>query len=151
MVLSNRYSGLERRDLRHIEERFHIYSKEKASANSLENFRVIQRSDQKLWLFRTGILVWSDETSGTSRCDSTCTPRKTASGNSCKILREIQQSDQTLWPFRTGFLVSGDDTSASRSSDSTSKPLKMASGNSCKILREMQRSDQNLWVCERVL
>jgi hypothetical protein len=28
MALSNRYSGLERRDLRLTEKRFHIYSKE---------------------------------------------------------------------------------------------------------------------------
>jgi len=107
--------------------------------------RAIQRSDQKLWPFRTGTLVARDDSSASRSSDSTSTPRKTASGNSCKILREIQWSDQKLWPFRTGTLVAGDDSSASPSSDSTSTPRKTTSGNSCKILREIQRSDQKLW------
>jgi hypothetical protein len=55
--------------------------------------REIKRSDQKLWPFRTGTLVSSDETSSSPSGDSTSTPRKTASGNSSKILRVIQRSD----------------------------------------------------------
>jgi len=85
-----------------------------ASGNSCKNLRAIQRSDQKLWPFRTGTLVSSDETSTSPGSDSTSTPRKTASGNSCKNLRAIQRSDQMLWPFITGTLVSSDETSASR-------------------------------------
>jgi hypothetical protein len=113
--------------------------------------REIQRSDQKLWPFRTGTLVAGDDTSASPSSDSTSTPRKTASRNSCKNLREIQRSDQKLWPFPTGTLVVADDTSTSPSSDSTSTPWKTASGNSYKILREIQRSDQKLWLFERVL
>jgi hypothetical protein len=130
MAHSNRYSGLERRYLRIIEWRFHIYY----SKYLME----IQRSDQMLWPFRTGSLVSSDDTSASSSGDSTSTPSKIASGNSCKILREIQRSDQKLWPFQTGTLVSSDDTSASPSSDSTCTPKKTASRNSCKNLIEIQ-------------
>uniref|UniRef100_A0A2K1RA51 Ribulose bisphosphate carboxylase large subunit C-terminal domain-containing protein n=1 Tax=Populus trichocarpa TaxID=3694 RepID=A0A2K1RA51_POPTR len=90
----------------------------------------IKRLDQKLGPFRTGSLVWSDETSASPSCDSTSTPRKPASGNSCKNLMAIKQSDQKLWPFRTGSLVWSDETSASPTIDSTSTPRKPASGNS---------------------
>jgi hypothetical protein len=48
--------------------------------------RVIQQSDQMLWPFRIGTLVWSDETYASPSIDSTSTPKKTASGNSYKIL-----------------------------------------------------------------
>jgi hypothetical protein len=67
--------------------------------------RAIQRSDQKLWPFRTGTLVLTVETSGSPSCDSTSSTRKTASGNSCKNLRAIQRSDQKLLNFRIGTLV----------------------------------------------
>jgi hypothetical protein len=89
--------------------------------------RVIQRSDQKLWPFRNGTMVLSDETSSSQSSDSTSIPRKTESRNSSKSLREIQRSDQKLWPFRTGTLVSSDETSSSPSNDSTSTPMKTAS------------------------
>jgi hypothetical protein len=79
--------------------------------------RAIQRSDQKLWPFRTGTVVSRDDTSDSSSSGSTSSTRKTASGNSCKNMRAIQRSDQNLWPFRTGTLVSSDDTSDSPSSD----------------------------------
>jgi len=78
-----------------------------ASGNAFKILREIQRSDQKLWTFRTGTLVAGDDTSSSSSSDSTSTPRKTAAGNSCIILREIQRSDQKLWPFPTGTLVVG--------------------------------------------
>ena len=97
--------------------------------------REIQRSDQKLGPFRTGTLVWSDETSASPSTDSTSTLRKTASENSSIILRSIQRSDQKLGPFRTGSLVWSDETSFSPSSDSTSTPRKPASGNSSSNLR----------------
>jgi hypothetical protein len=113
--------------------------------------REIQRSDQKLWPFRTGTLVAGDDTSASPSSDSTSTPRKTASGNSCKILREIQRTDQKLWPFRTGTLVAGDDTSASPSSDSTSTPWKTGSGNSCKIFRTSNGRIKRYGLLERVL
>jgi hypothetical protein len=86
------------------------------SGNSCKILRTIQRSNQKLWTFRTGTMVAGDDTSASASSDSTSTPRKTASGNSCKILREIQRSDRKLWPFRTRTPVSSDDPSASSSS-----------------------------------
>jgi hypothetical protein len=131
MAVSNRYTGLERRYLRIIEWRFHIYS----SKYLME----IQRSDQMLCPFRTGSLVSSDDTSASPSSDSTCTPRKTASRNSCKNLIEIQRSDQMLWPFQTGTVVSTEYTSASSISICTSTPRKTASGNSCKNLMDIQR------------
>jgi hypothetical protein len=88
------------------------------SGTSCKNLTAIQRSDQKLWPFRTGTLVSTVETSASPSSDSTYTPRKTASGNSCKNLRAIQRSDQKLLPFRTGTLVLSDETSASPSSAS---------------------------------
>jgi hypothetical protein len=95
-----------------------------ASGNSCKTLRDIQRSDPKLWPFRTRTPVSSDDTSASLSRNSTSTPRKMASGNSCKILKEIERSDQKFWPFRTGTLVAGDDNSASPSSDSTSTPRK---------------------------
>jgi hypothetical protein len=143
MALSKRYSGLERRSLRIIEWRFHIYS--------YKYLMEIQRSDQMLWPFQTGTLVSSDDTSASPSSDSTCTPTKTASRNSCKNLIEIQWSDQKLWPFRTGTQVSSDDPSASSSSDSTSTTRKTVPGNSCKNLIDIHQSDQNLWPFRTVL
>jgi hypothetical protein len=113
--------------------------------------REIQRSDQKVWPFRTVTMVSSDETSSSPSSDSTSTPRKTASGNSSKILSVIQRSDQKLWRFRTGTMVSSDETSSSPSSDSTSTPRKTASGNSCKKLKEIQRSVKSYGPFEPVL
>jgi len=113
--------------------------------------REIQRSDQKLWRFRTGTLVAGDDTCASPSSDSISTPRKPVSGNSCKILREIQRSDQKLWRFRTGTLVAGDDTCASPSSDSRSTPRKTGSGNSCKILREIHDRIKSYGPFERVL
>jgi hypothetical protein len=84
-------------------------------------------------------MVWSDETSTSSRSDSTSTPRKKVSGNSCKNLMAIKRSDQKLWPFRTGNLVCSEETSASPSGVSISTPRKTASGNSSIILRVIQR------------
>jgi len=151
MALSNGCSGRGRRYLRLTSSDSTSTPRKTPSGNSCKILREIQRSNQKLWPFRTGALVAGADTSASPRSDSTSTPRKTPSGNSCKILREIQRSDQKLWPFRTGALVAGDDTSASPRSDSTSTPRKTTSRNSCKILREIQRSDQKLWLFERVL
>jgi len=114
MALSNRYSGLDRRDLRLPSSDSTSTTRKTASANSCKNLRAIQWSDQKLWPFRTGTVVSSDETSASPSSDSTCTARKTASGNSCKNLRAMQRSHQKLWPFRTGTLVSTVETSAYR-------------------------------------
>jgi hypothetical protein len=114
MALSNGYSGRGRRYLRIPSSDSTSTPRKTASGNSCKILREIQRSDQKLWTFRTGTLVAGEDTSASPSSDSTSTPRKTASGNTCKILREIQRSDQKLWPFGTGTLVAGDDTSASR-------------------------------------
>jgi len=114
MALSNGYSGLGRRFLHSSSSDSTSTPRKTASGNSCKFLRAIQRSDQKLWPFRTGTLFSRDDTSASPSSDSTSTPRKTASGNSCKILREIQRSDPKLWPFRTGTLVSGDDSSTHR-------------------------------------
>ena len=133
MALSNGYSSLARPDFRLTVCRFHIHSIENGRWKLLWKLDRDQRSDQKLWPFRTGTPVSSDETSSSPSGDSTSTPRKTTSGNSSKKLRDIQRSDQKLWPFRTGTMVSSDETSSSPSSDSTSTPRKTAFGNSYKI------------------
>jgi len=112
-------------------------SRKTASRNSYKKLREIQRSDQKLWPFRTVTMVSSDEPSSSPSGDSTSTSRKTASRKSCKKLREIQRSDQKLWPLRTGTMVWNDETSCSPSGDSTSTTRKTASGNYCKSFREI--------------
>jgi hypothetical protein len=61
----------------------------------------IQRSDQKLWPFRTITLAWRDQTSSSPSIDSSATTWKSASGTTSKSLTAIQRSDQKLWPFRT--------------------------------------------------
>jgi len=129
MALLNGYSDLERRHLRPPSSNSTSTTRKTASGNSCKNLRAIQRSDQKLWPFRTGTRVSSDKTSDSPSSDSTCTPRKTASGNSC----------------RTGTLVSSDYNSDSSISNSTSTARKTTSGNSCKNLRAIQRSNQQLW------
>jgi hypothetical protein len=145
MPLSNRYSSLERRDLRLTEYDSTSTRRKTASGKSCKNLKAIQRSDEKLWPFRTGTMVSSDETTASPSSDSTSTTRKTASRKSCANLNAIQRSDQKLWPFRTGTLVSSDETPASPCSDSTFTPRKTASRKSCKNLTAIQRSDQKLW------
>ena len=89
MALSNRYFGLDLRDLLLTEYRFHVYYKENGVQKLFYNFEGDPWSDQKLGSFRTGTLVWSGETSASPSSDSTSTPRKLASGNSCKNLMAI--------------------------------------------------------------
>jgi hypothetical protein len=127
MALSNRYSGLERRAFGSRSSDSTSTPRKTASGNSCKNLREIQRSDQKLWPFRTGTLVRRDEPFTLPSSDSKSTPRKTASGNSCKTSWPIQRWDQKLWPFRTGTLVWHDETFASSRIDSTSSPRKTAS------------------------
>jgi hypothetical protein len=61
----------------------------------------IQRSDQKLWPFRTVTQAWRDQTSSSPSIHSSSTLWKRASGNSSKSLTAIQRLHQKLWPFRT--------------------------------------------------
>jgi hypothetical protein len=61
----------------------------------------IQRSDQKLWPFRTVTQAWRDQTSSSPSIHSSSTLWKRASGNSSKSLTAIQRWHQKLWPFRT--------------------------------------------------
>ena len=89
MAISNRYSGLDRRDLRLTEYRFHVYSKENDVRKLFYNFEGDPWSDQKLGPFRTGSLVWSDETFASPTSDYTSTPQKPAFGNCCKNLMAI--------------------------------------------------------------
>jgi len=144
MVLSNRYSGLERQDLRLTEYRFHIYSKENCVRKLFYNFEVDPTVRSKVRALSNPYSGLDRQASASPSSDSTSTPRKPASSNSSTILRVIQRSDQKLWPFRTGTLVWSDETSASPSTDSTSTPSKTASENSSIILRVIQRSDQKL-------
>jgi hypothetical protein len=55
----------------------------------------IQRSDQKLWPFRTVTLAWRDHTSSSPSIHSSSTKWKRASGKSSKSLTAIQRSDQS--------------------------------------------------------
>jgi hypothetical protein len=111
----------------------------------------IQRSDQKLWPFRTVTRAWRDQTSSSSSINSSSTLWKRASGNSSKRLTAIQQSDQKLLLFHTVTQAWRDQTSSSPSIDSSSTPCKRASGNSSKSLTAIQRSDQKLWHFEPLL
>jgi len=99
MAISNRYSGLDRRDLRLTEYRFHVYSKENDVRKLFYNFEGDPWSDQKLGSFRRGTLVCSGEYSASPRSDSTSTPRKPASGNSCKNLMAINGRIKSYGPF----------------------------------------------------
>ena len=138
MALSNRSPDLERREFASPIRDSRSTPRKTASGNSSIILRSIQRSDQKLWPFRTGTLVWNDKTSASTSSDSTSAPTKTASENSSIILRSIQWSNQKLGPFRSGTLVWRDETSVSPSSNSTSTPRKPASENSSIILRVIQ-------------
>jgi hypothetical protein len=56
----------------------------------------IQRSDQKLWPFRTVTQAWRDQTSTSQSVDSSSTPYQRTPGNSSYSLIGIQRSDQKL-------------------------------------------------------
>jgi len=73
----------------------------RASGNSSKRLIAIQRSDRKLWPFRTVHPAWLDQTSSSPSIDSLPTPWKRASGNSSKCFIAIQRSDRKLWPLRT--------------------------------------------------
>jgi len=107
--------------------------------NSSKSLTAIQRSDQKLWPFRTVTQAWRDQTSSSPSIDSSSTPCKRASGNSSKSLTAIQRSDQKLWPFPTVTQAWRDQTSSSPRINSTSTQWKMASENSSKSLTAIQR------------
>ena len=101
MALSNRFSGLERRDVRFTDKQFHIYFTETCVRKLLLKFYGDQKVGSK-------VLDLSNRYSGLERrdlrftelrCVSTFTPRKPASGNSCKNLNAIKRSDQTFGLF----------------------------------------------------
>jgi len=130
MAISNRYSSMAPPDLIMTESRFLIHSMQRTSGNSSKSLTAIQRSDQKLWPFRTVTQAWRDQTSKSPSMHSTSTQWKRASGNSSKSLTAIQRSDQKLWPFRTVIQAWLDLTSSSPSVDSSSTPCQKTSGNS---------------------
>ena len=144
MAISNRYSSLARPVLIITEYPFLIHSMEKGIRNASKSLTAIQRSDQKLWPFRTIIQAWRDQTSSTQSVDSSSTPCQRTFGNSSYSLSAIQRSDQKLWSFRTVTQAWCDQTSSSTSIDSSSTPSKRAFGNSSKSLAAIQRSDQKL-------
>ena len=142
---SNRYTSLARPDLMITEYRFSSTPCKRASGNSSMSFTGIQRSNQKLWPFRTVSLAWRDQTSSSPSIDSSSTACKRASRNSSKSLTGIQRSNQKLWPFQTVTQAWRDQTSSSPSIDSSSTPCKRASRKSSKSLTAIQRSHQKLW------
>ena len=111
--------------------------------NSSKSLVAIQRSDQKLWPFRTVTRAWRDQTSSSPRIHSSSTQWKSASGNSSTSLTAIQRSYQKLWPFRTVTLAWRDQTSSSPHIHSSSTQWKRASGNSSTSLTAIQRSAQS--------
>jgi hypothetical protein len=110
-------------------------------------------SNQKLWTFWAGTLVWSvvwpNQTLGVSSSDFIAMPRKTASENSCKNPSTIQRSNQKLWTSWADTLVRSvvwpDQTPLTSRSDFSASPRKTTSRNSCKNLSSIQRLDQELW------
>jgi len=97
--LSTRPSSLARPDLIIKEYRSLITPWKRASGNSSKSFIAIQRSDRKLWPFRTVHPAWLDQTSSSPSIDASSTPWKRASGNTSKTFIVIQRSDRKLWPF----------------------------------------------------
>jgi len=71
----------------------------RASGNSSKSLIAIQRSDRKLWPFRTVAQARRDQTSSSPRIDALSAPWKRASGNSSKSMIAIQRSDRKLWPL----------------------------------------------------
>jgi hypothetical protein len=59
----------------------------------------IQRSNRKLWLFRTVTQARRDQTSSSPRIDSSSTAWKRASGNSRKSLIAIQRRIESYGPL----------------------------------------------------
>jgi hypothetical protein len=55
----------------------HLLQGKQRPETLLKFWRVIQRSDQKLWPFRMGTMVWNDKTSASTSSNSTSTPTKT--------------------------------------------------------------------------
>jgi hypothetical protein len=131
MAISNCYSSLARPDLIITEYRFLIHSMQKVHPeNSSKSLIPIQRSDQKLWPFRTVTQAWRDQSSSSPSIHSSSSLWKRASGNSSKSLTAIQRSDKNLWPFRTVIQAWRDQTSSSQSVDSSSTLCPRTSGNS---------------------
>ena len=118
MAISNRYSSF--RDQTSSSQSVDSSSTpcQRTSGNSSNSLTAIQRSDQKLWSFRTVIQAWRDNTSSSPSIHSSSTPWKRASGNSSKSLTAIQRSHQKLRPFRTVIQAWRDQTSSSQSVDS---------------------------------
>jgi len=128
MAISNRYSSMARPDLIVTEYQFLFLAMESCFQKSSKSLIAIQRSDQKLWPFRTVTQAWRGQTSSSPSIDSSSTPCERASGNSIKSLTAIHRSDQKLWPFRTLTHAWRDQTSSSPRIDSSSTPCKRASG-----------------------
>ena len=134
MAISNRYSSLARPDLIITEYRFLIHSMQKGH---LENFSksliAIQRSDQKLWPFRT--VLKPGATRRHHHRVSIPHPLHAIGHpeNSSKSLIAIQRSDQKLWPFRTVTQAWRDQTSSSPSINSSFSQWKAASRNPVKV------------------
>jgi len=133
MAILKRHSSLGRRHLIITEIRFLIHCMEKGTGNSSKSLIVIQRSDRKLWPFRTVHQVWLDHTSSSPSIDSSSTPWKRASGNSSKSFIAIQRSDRKLWLFRTVTQALDDHTSSSLRISSSSTAWKKAPKTPVKV------------------
>jgi len=116
MAFANRPSSLARPGLIITEYRFPIHSIhtsssssiessstlwKRASGNSSKSLIAIQRSDRKLWLFRTVTQDRRNQTSSSASINSSSTPCKRASVNSSKSFIAIPLSERKLRPFRT--------------------------------------------------
>jgi len=105
----------------------------------------IQRSDQKLWPFRTFTQAWRDQTSSSPSIDSSSTPCKRACGNSSYSLTAIQRSDQSSGHFEPLLKPGATRPHHLRVSIPHQLHAKGHPENSIKSLNVIQRSDQNLW------
>ena len=80
MAISNRYSSLGDQTSSSPSIDSSSTPCQRTSGNSSKSLTAVQRSDQKLWLFRTVIQAWRDQTSSSPSIDSSSTKWKRASG-----------------------------------------------------------------------
>ena len=92
MAISNRYSSLGDQTSSSPSIDSSSTPCQRTSENSSNSLTAIQRSDQKLWPFRTVSQTWRDQTSSSPSIHSSSTPCQRTSGNSSYSLIAIQRS-----------------------------------------------------------
>ena len=128
MAISNRYSSLARQTSSSPSFDSSSTPCKRAFGKSSKSLTAIQRSDQKLWPFRTVTQAWRVRPHHHQVSIPHQLHAKGHPENSSKSLIAIQRSDHKLWPFRTVTQACRDQTSSSPSIDSLSTPCKRASG-----------------------